>query len=79
MNIIVNFIKKGILVQVFSFKFCKIFKNTFFTGHPQATAWEYLQLSEFISVNVKEVLRTVYLFNNKVCINGIPCSTTRFG
>ena len=57
---------------MFSFEFCKFFKNTFFTEHLQAIAWEYLYESEIISINVEEVLRTVSLSNNKVCINGIP-------
>ena len=29
------FIKKETLAQVFSFEFCKISKNTFFTEHPR--------------------------------------------
>ena len=33
-----NFTKKEILAQVFSYEFCKIYKNTFFTEHPRATA-----------------------------------------
>ena len=28
------------LAQVFPCEFCKIFKNTFFTGHLQATAFD---------------------------------------
>ena len=28
-----NFLKKEVLTQVFSFEFCEIFKNTFFTEH----------------------------------------------
>ena len=34
-----NFIKKEALAQVFSCEFCEIFKNTFFTEHPQTTAF----------------------------------------
>ena len=33
-----NFIKKETLAQVFSYEFCKISKNTFFTEHLWATA-----------------------------------------
>ena len=33
-----NFIKKETLAKVFLYKFCKIPKNTFFTGHLWATA-----------------------------------------
>ena len=33
-----NFIKKETLAQVFSFEFCKISKNTFFTEHLWAVA-----------------------------------------
>ena len=33
-----NFIKKETLRQVFSCKFCKVFKNTFFTEHLPLTA-----------------------------------------
>ena len=33
-----NFIKKDTLAQVFSFKFCEISKNTFFTEHLWTTA-----------------------------------------
>ena len=35
-----NFIKKETLAQVFSCKFCEIFKNTFLTEHLQLTASE---------------------------------------
>ena len=34
---ICNFIKKEVLVQVFSCKFCEAFNNTFFTEHRQVT------------------------------------------
>ena len=34
-----NFIKKEILKQLFSCKLCKIFKNSFFTGHFWTTAF----------------------------------------
>ena len=44
-----NFIKKETLAQVFSFDFCEISKNTFFTEHVWATAslmnWFYYYLS----------------------------------
>ena len=33
-----NFIKKETLAQVFSYEFCQISKNTFFTEHLRATA-----------------------------------------
>ena len=33
----VNIAKKETLTQVFSFEFCEISKNTFFTGHLRAT------------------------------------------
>ena len=33
-----NFIKKEALAQVFSYEFCEISKNTFFTEHLWATA-----------------------------------------
>ena len=33
-----NFIKKGTLAQVFSCKFCEIFKNTYIIEHLRATA-----------------------------------------
>ena len=36
-----NFIKKEILVPVFSCEFCEIFKNTFFTEHLRASASEH--------------------------------------
>ena len=39
-------IKKETLAQVFSFEFCKIFKNTFFTEHLRTTAsWDDLSQS----------------------------------
>ena len=38
-----KFAKRGTLGQVFSYKFCEIFKNTFFTGHLRATAYEDIQ------------------------------------
>ena len=34
---------KETLAQVFSCEFCEIFKNTFFTEHPRATASVYLK------------------------------------
>ena len=36
-----NFTKKGTLAQVFSYEFCEISKNTFFTEHLQTTASRY--------------------------------------
>ena len=33
-----NVIKKGTLAQVFSYEFCKIFKNIFFNRTPPVTA-----------------------------------------
>ena len=39
-----NFIKKETLTQVFSCKFCKIFKNTFFTEH---LCWLILRLLSY--------------------------------
>ena len=36
-----NFIKKETLAQVFSCEFCEISKNTFFTEHLLATAFEF--------------------------------------
>ena len=37
-----KFIKKETLAQVISSEFCEIFKNTFFTEHLRATAFENL-------------------------------------
>ena len=53
MNIIVNLIKNETLIEMFSFEFCKFFKNTFFTEHLQAIAWEYLYESEIISIKCR--------------------------
>ena len=39
-----NFIKKETLVQVFSCEFCEIPKNTFFTEHLRATAFDLAQV-----------------------------------
>ena len=36
-----NFIKKEALAQVFSFDFCEISKNTFFTEHLRTTASDF--------------------------------------
>ena len=36
-NKVANFIKKETLTLVFSYEFCEIFKNTFFTEHLRAT------------------------------------------
>ena len=41
-----NFIKKETLTQVFSFEFCEIFKNTFFTEHLPTTASVYHYICE---------------------------------
>ena len=38
-----NFIKKDVLTEVYSYEFCKIFKNTFFTEHFQMTASMHYQ------------------------------------
>ena len=38
------FRKKETLVQLLSFEFCEIFKNTFFTEHLQTTASVYNRL-----------------------------------
>ena len=35
-----NFIKKEALAQMFSFEFCELSKNTFFTEHLWATAFK---------------------------------------
>ena len=51
-----NFTKKETLTQVFFCEFCKIFKNTFFTDHPLATASDALWFS----------LRFTYFANNKM-------------
>ena len=40
-----SFIKKETLAQVFSYEFCEISKNTFFTEHLRATASVYLHYS----------------------------------
>ena len=40
-----NFIKKETLVQVFSCELCEISKNTFFTEHFWATAFEIIFLN----------------------------------
>ena len=37
------FFNKEAVAQVFSCEFCKIFKNTFFTEHPRATASEVIR------------------------------------
>ena len=42
-----NFIKRETLSQVFSCKFCKIFKNTFFTEPPQ---WLLLKMKSFVTI-----------------------------
>ena len=42
-----NFIKKETLAQVFSFEFCKISKNTFFTEHLRATTSEVYKNNYF--------------------------------
>ena len=51
-----NFIKKETLAQGFSYKFCKIFKNTFFTDHLWITASTLQQLlALYISGNFQVV------------------------
>ena len=35
-----NFVKKETLTQVFSYEFCEVFRNTFFTEHLWTTASE---------------------------------------
>ena len=42
-----NFIKKETLAQVFSYEFCEISKNTFFTGHPWATVSVSIKLEAY--------------------------------
>ena len=38
--LIINFIKKETLTQVFSGEFCEFFRNTFFTKHLRANVFE---------------------------------------
>ena len=45
-----TFIKKETLAQVFSYKFCEIFKNTFFYGTPPLSASEKKTLQVSITV-----------------------------
>ena len=59
-----NFIKKGTLAQVFSCKFCEIFKNTYIIEHLRATASgstheqkHAVSLSCFIEWNNMELIR----------------------
>ena len=49
------FIKKEVLTQVFSCKFCEIFKNTFFKEHLRATASGYANylVEDIIASNIK--------------------------
>ena len=44
-----QFIKKETLAEEFSYEFCEIFKNTFFTDHLRATA------SELEEVNIQSL------------------------
>ena len=41
-------LKKEILAQVFSCKFCEISKNTFFTEHPWATGYVRRKIKFFL-------------------------------
>ena len=40
-NTFLNFVKKETLAQVFSYEFCEISKNTFFTENLRATASDF--------------------------------------
>ena len=69
-----NFIKKETLAQVFSYEFCEIFKNIFFTEHLRATALiqcikEKLSLAHFtykwkvIEISIKtKCMGSKYIF-----------------
>ena len=56
-----NFIEKETLAQVFSCKFCKSFKNTFFTEHLGETA----SLDSFSKISRREYLKPATLLNQE--------------
>ena len=63
-----NFIKKETSTQVFSWKFCEIFKNTFFTEHLSATA-SLRRLEYFIYEYLKSETETkVHVWNTEFII-----------
>ena len=80
-----NFIKKETLAQVCSCKFCKIFKNTFFTEHLRMTAsagyyggFSLLQLrNNFYGKPLMLYLEnTMFLFHEKpICPSDIISNT----
>ena len=45
-----NFIKKETLTQLFSYEFCEISKNTFFTEHLWATASKTSKIQTFATI-----------------------------
>ena len=57
-----NFIKKETLAQLFSCKFCEIFKNTFSTEHLR---WLLLQVvedfcsTEMVLIGIKEIIKII--------------------
>ena len=60
-----NFIKKESLTQAFSYEFCKIFRNNFFTEHIQSTA------SEFCTEFFEEIYKKRDLEKWTVCIDSL--------
>ena len=46
-----NFIKKETLAQLFFWKFCKIFRNTFLTEHLQVTAFDMRNINPKVYKN----------------------------
>ena len=61
-----NFIKKQTLAQTFSFEFCKIFKNAFFTEHLWAIASDVVYQPE--KEGIKMALKICFY----ACINDFP-------
>ena len=41
-----NFLKKESLAQMFSYEFCDIFMNTFFTEHIRLVRFEYVFIAD---------------------------------
>ena len=72
-----NFFKKETLTQVFSCEFCEISKNTFFTEHVWATAFDHIKKTfetstgshpVFFLAELRELFNKTYQqYTNKVC------------
>ena len=74
------FFKKATMAQVFSFEFCDISKNTFFTEHLWTTASVTLHISRYCCARTRNFSKTIltktyasFIFHTQININSKNC------